>query len=207
MATLPRLIMQLGAFAALVVAVAVFCPKAARAQSSDAGSADTGPNSAKPALGSGASAQSDSSDADTDSDSDTPSSGQYSIHQALKSFDTKPRDGDDVFERASETFPAFCKDWERRLHDRQLNNLENMTWKDANGYKTGTYLGYSPIKSCNCKRSTGGVPIGELTYQETEYYLSGRTVEEARHADPKPVGITNTTEIFRWDHTKWDDGR
>jgi hypothetical protein len=137
----------------------------------------------------------------------TAKSGMYDLHQALKQLPSSKRPGDNVFERATETFPAFCKDWQRRLHDRELNNLENMTWKDKDGYKTGTYLGYSPIKTCNCKRSTGGVPIGELTYQETEYYLQGKTPDEARHSQPRPVGITNTTEIFRWDHNKWDDGR
>lgn len=157
------------------------------------------------------------SDSNTNSDSSaksdyapqpaSPSSGHYAIHEALKDFHPPMRTGDDAFDRASESFPAFCKDWERRLHDRELNNEESVSWKDKDGYKTGTYLAYSPIKTCNCKRSTGGVPIGELTYQETEYYLAGRTVEEARHAQPKTVGVTNTTEIFRWDRTKWDDGR
>ena len=47
----------------------------------------------------------------------------------------------------------------------------------------------------------------ELASGVDALYLSGRTVEEARHATPKPVGITNTTEIFRWDRTKWDDGQ
>jgi hypothetical protein len=136
-----------------------------------------------------------------------PSTGHYELHPALKEFSSPSHTGDQAFDRASDSFPAFCKDWERRLHDRELNNEENVTWKDQAGYKTGTYLAYSPVKTCACKRSTGGVPIGELTYQETEYYLAGRTVEEARHASPKPVGITNTTEIFRWDRTKWDDGR
>jgi hypothetical protein len=203
MATMPRLILRLGAVAVLAFAIAFFCPKTVGAQSAAGDSADPG---MKPAGAEASPPQSESATVDQDNDSDAPS-GQYEIHKALQSFDSKPREGDDAFTRASGTFPAFCKDWERRLHDRQLNNLENMSWKDENGYKTGTYLGYSPIKTCNCKRSTGGVPIGELTYQETEYYLSGRTVEEARHADPKPIGITNTTEIFRWDSTKWDDGR
>jgi hypothetical protein len=134
-------------------------------------------------------------------------SGHYAAHEALKDYHSSGGKGDAAFERASQLFPAFCKDWERRLHDRELNNMETVSWKDQDGYKTGTYLAYSPIKTCNCKRSTGGVPIGELTYQETEYYLAGHTVEEARHAPPKTVGVTNTTEIFRWDRTKWDDGR
>jgi hypothetical protein len=144
---------------------------------------------------------------DSSAKSDTPSSGNYELHEAAKEFSSPAHTGDETFDRASDSFPAFCKDWERRLHDRELNNQENVTWKDKDGFKTGTYLAYSPIKTCACKRSTGGVPIGELTYQETEYYLAGRTVEEARHTQPKPVGITNTTEIFRWDRTKWDYGR
>ena len=131
----------------------------------------------------------------------------YASHAALKTFDAPPPSGDPKFDHAALAFPDFCRDWQRKLHDRELNNLENISWKDQNGWKTATYVSYSPVKSCSCKRSTGGVPIGELTYQETELYLAGRTVEEARHASPKPVGITNTTEIFRWDSTKWDDGQ
>lgn len=134
-------------------------------------------------------------------------SDKYTISASLKNPESPIHTGDPAFDHASDSFPAFCKDWQRRLHDRELNNVENISWKDQNGWKTGTYLAYSPVKSCSCKRSTGGVPIGELTYQETEEYLAGRTVEEARHSQPKAVGVTNTTEIFRWDKTKWDDGR
>ncbi len=179
-------------------------PEVVGASASATGTGSVNAVSANPASHNSAStAVSDSASSQTASSG----SGAYEIHAALKSFNTPPRSGDMVFDRASELFPAFCKDWERRLHDRELNNLENITWKDQNGWKTGTYLAYSPVKTCTCKRSTGGVPIGELTYQETEEYLAGRTVEEARHAQPKAVGITNTTEIFRWDRTKWDDGR
>lgn len=144
---------------------------------------------------------------DSAAKSDLPASNQYASHDASRTFDVPPPSGDPKFDQAASAFPEFCRDWQRKLHDRELNNLENISWKDQNGWKTATYLSYSPIKTCNCKRSTGGIPIGELTYQETELYLSGRTVEEARHAEPKPVGITNTTEIFRWDRTKWDDGQ
>ncbi len=152
------------------------------------------------------SATSDKAASAADAEAGSPASS-YTVKTALRTSEGAGHTGDPNFDRASDSFPAFCKDWQRRLHDRELNNLENITWKDENGWKTGTYTAYSPIKSCNCKHSTGGVPIGELTYQETEEYLAGRTVEEARHAQPKAVGITNTTEIFRWDKTKWDDGR
>jgi hypothetical protein len=198
MATLPRLILRLAGVSVLAVMVVTWSLKPACAQSPDSG----GDGAQAPAASNSDSAAKSESSSDS-----APGSGHYAIHEALQEFKAPPRSGDDAFDRASESFPAFCKDWERKLHDRELNNLENIDWKDQNGWKTATYLSYSPIKTCNCKRSTGGVPIGELTYQETELYLAGRTVEEARHTDPKPVGITNTTEIFRWDRTKWDDGQ
>jgi hypothetical protein len=212
MTTSTGLVLRFGAVCVLAVMLAAVCPKASYAQSDSTGSgSDQGVKNQPAAKGdSGAavnSAGSDDQKADSSDDSGATTPGAYSIHAALKSMNTAPRDGDDAFSEASDLFPAFCKDWQRRLHDRELNNLENITWKDENGWKTGTYVSYSPVKTCNCKRSTGGVPIGELTYQETELYLAGHTVEEARHAQPKPVGITNTTEIFRWDKTKWDDGR
>ncbi len=234
MATLPGFLLRLIGACIFTVALAALLPEAARAQSADSGNsaeaagtnhaegvaAGSAADSAHPASAAAtdsgsaakedAPAKSDSATAaksDSSSETDPSGSGHYEIHAALKTFDTKPRSGDAAFDHASELFPSFCKDWERKLHDRELNNLETLSWKDQNGWKTGTYTGYSPIKTCDCKRSTGGVPIGELTYQETEYYLTGRTVEEARHAQPKPVGVTNTTEIFRWDKTKWDDGR
>jgi hypothetical protein len=182
----------------------------AAASSTDSGRPASLP-AAKPDSATGPSATGSGSAQGLKSDSSVPSGSSssegYTMHAALKSFDTPPPTGDRLFDRAAEAFPDFCRDWQRKLHDRELNNLENVTWKDQNGWKTGTYLAYSPVKTCNTKRSTGGIPIGELTYQETEYYLSGRTVEEARHSQPKPVGITNTTEIFRWDKSKWDDGQ
>ncbi|HKD66493.1 MAG TPA: hypothetical protein VKB84_06600 [Candidatus Binataceae bacterium] len=213
MATLLGFFWRLTAAGIVALALVALCSYGAYAQSADSTDSVTsngGDADSQPAGTAAATAPADSSpstDAGAAAKSDSPSNGAYEMHAALKSFDTPPRTGDSAFDHAAELFPSFCKDWQRRLHDRELNNLENITWKDQNGWKTGTYLAYSPIKTCNCKHSTGGVPIGELTYQETEYYLTGRTVEEARHAAPKPVGITNTTEIFRWDRTKWDDGR
>ncbi|HEY2106011.1 MAG TPA: hypothetical protein VGH29_09520 [Candidatus Binataceae bacterium] len=237
MATLSGMILRLTAVVILAVALATLYPKVARAQSADSAdqsasdnqgsdngapdtggeAGDTGEKSAPPAAAastdsgstdSGAAARSDSSSKPGSSvKSDSPPSDQYASHVALKTFETPPPSGDPKFDNAALAFPDFCRDWQRKLHDRELNNLENISWKDQNGWKTATYVSYSPVKTCNCKRSTGGVPIGELTYQETELYLAGRTVEEARHASPKPVGITNTTEIFRWNKSKWDDGQ
>jgi len=107
------------------------------------------------------------------------------------------------FERASADFPAFCQDWERRLHDREVNNLAHINWQKRGGYQTATYVAYGKVQACDTKESSRGVPIGKLSYQEYNYYLTGKTVDEARHTAPKLVGTTNTLEIFSWEKNRW----
>jgi len=108
-----------------------------------------------------------------------------------------------IYERASAEFPAFCHDWERKLHDREVNNLANIAWRERGGYETATYIGYSSIERCECHESPQGIPIGKVTYEEINYYLVGKTLDEAKHAKPKQVGVTNTLEIFSWERNKW----
>jgi hypothetical protein len=107
------------------------------------------------------------------------------------------------YEKASATFPAFCHDWEQKLHERESNNLDHLEWKLRDGYETATYVGYGNIKSCDCKMSKEGLPIGKLTYHEMTYYLAGKTIDEAKHAKPKAVSDTPTLEIFSWEKSKW----
>ena len=107
--------------------------------------------------------------------------------------------GDRLFAKAEKQFPAFCQDWESKLRDRERNNIAHLDWKDSNGLETTTYTGYGNIQSCTCKQSSKGIPVGKLFYQEFEYRLEGKTLDEARRAAPKPDTVTNTTEIFRWD--------
>ncbi|HLH78497.1 MAG TPA: hypothetical protein VKV28_16980 [Candidatus Binataceae bacterium] len=126
------------------------------------------------------------------------------LHTRHHAHDAHARAADILYLRAVNAFPSFCQDWGRKLQSRDVNNVDNVSWRAKDGWETGTYIVYSPIKSCNTKRAANGQPIGELTYQETEYYLAGHTITEARHAQPKPVSVTNTTEIFRWDRTHWD---
>ena len=113
--------------------------------------------------------------------------------------------GDRLLAKAEKEFPAFCHDWESKLRDRERNNIAHLDWKDSNGIETSTYTGYGSIQSCTCKQSSKGIPVGKLYYQEFEYRLEGKTLDEARHATPKPDTVTNTTEIFRWDkkQDKW----
>ncbi len=107
------------------------------------------------------------------------------------------------FQIASAQFPAFCHDWQTKLEDRTRWNLSQINWHEDHGLESGTYTSYSPINSCTTKMSDSGVAIGKLSYDEYVYSLSGKTVEEAKHAQPKQVSVVRTLEIFRFDHDKW----
>jgi hypothetical protein len=109
-----------------------------------------------------------------------------------------------TFERARGAFTGFCKDWEAKLSQRERDNLAAIRWKLQNGWKVGQYLGYGKIRSCTCKRSPRGQPVGELTYGEMNNYLTGKTIDEAKHAAPKSTLATETTEIFGWGKKGWE---
>ena len=108
------------------------------------------------------------------------------------------------FERARAAFTGFCKDWEHKLSQRERDNLDAIKWKLQNGWAVGQYLGYSKVLTCTCKQSPRGQPVGELTYGETNNYLTGKTVNEAKHAIPKSTLATQTTEIFGWGKKGWE---
>jgi len=110
---------------------------------------------------------------------------------------------DRAYQKAATTFLTFCKDWERRLRDRESFNLTSIAWKLKDGFETAVYTGYSNVESCTTKETDSGFALGKLTYEEIEYYLAGKTRDEALHAKPQPAGKTHTTEIFRWDKGKW----
>ncbi len=110
---------------------------------------------------------------------------------------------DKEFKKASALFPAFCKDWEHKLHEREVNNQKTITWQEKDGYETGTYVGYGPVNYCEAHQSTDGFSIGKLKYDEMKYYIVGKTRDEAEHAKPQVQDTTATTELFRWDKGKW----
>jgi hypothetical protein len=107
------------------------------------------------------------------------------------------------YARAALLFPRFCQEWEEKLHDREVNNRAHIHWDIRNGSRVGNYVGYSTVQSCECKQSPNGLPIGKLTYQEFNYNVSGKTVDEARRATPSVTHTTNTLEIFSWDRNRW----
>jgi len=105
--------------------------------------------------------------------------------------------------RASSAFVDFCHEWERLLHEREVNNLEHLSWQKDGGLETANYTGYGKVESCECKESKEGLPIGTIRYDEINYAIVGKTMEEARHAAPKPKHEVKTLEIFSWDKGKW----
>jgi len=107
------------------------------------------------------------------------------------------------YQIAAAEFPAFCHDWELKLQERTQWGISQIQWHLERGLESGTYTGYSPINSCTTKMSEGGVAIGKLSYEEHVYSLSGKTIDEAKHAPPKQVSTVRTLEIFRYDHNKW----
>ncbi len=107
------------------------------------------------------------------------------------------------YERAADLFPSFCQEWQRMLHEREVDNLGHISWQLRSGYETATYTGYGQVESCETKESIEGVPIGKITYSELSYYLTGKTVAEARRSSPKLIHQIRTLEIFSWDKNKW----
>lgn len=108
-----------------------------------------------------------------------------------------------LYARAAAAFPNFCHEWARMLRDRESNNLSSLNWKENGGYETASYVGYGPLKTCECKESAEGIPLGKVTYDEEDYYIVGKTVDEAKHSQPKVVRTVPTLEIFSWDQNKW----
>jgi hypothetical protein len=107
------------------------------------------------------------------------------------------------YEEAAARFPDFCHNWQRMLHDREINNLRHLTWQTRDGAQTSTYTGYGQVETCETKESVEGVPIGKILYQEMVYYLSGKSADEALHAPPRLLHESHTLEIFSWEKDKW----
>jgi hypothetical protein len=107
------------------------------------------------------------------------------------------------FKLAAAKFPAFCRDWQLKLEERTRWGLSQIKWHRDQGLESGTYTGYSAVNSCTTKMSKNGIAIGKLSYDEYTYSLSGKSVDEAKHAQPKQVSTMRTLEIFRYDHNKW----
>ncbi len=125
------------------------------------------------------------------------------LHETLRKFDPERERLDREYRQAAAIFPSFCKDWERKLREREVNNIQHIVWRLENGYQTAIYTGYGPIESCETHQSPQGFSIGKITYEEYHYLIRAKTVEEAKHTKATPVDDTHTTEIFRWEKGQW----
>jgi hypothetical protein len=107
------------------------------------------------------------------------------------------------YQRAASAFSLFCHDWERMLHEREVNNLDHLSWRREGGLETATYTGYGRVEGCECKASKEGLPIGKIRYRERNYLIAGQTIDQARRTTPKLTHEINDLEIFSWDKGKW----
>jgi hypothetical protein len=107
------------------------------------------------------------------------------------------------FKKASKEFPDFCKHWEQNLRERERDNLKKLAFALVDGLHTATFTGYGEVKTCEAHQSKDGFSIGKIIYEEFTYSLTGKTPEEAAHGEKKPITNTITTEIFRWEKSKW----
>lgn len=132
-----------------------------------------------------------------------PKGATVAVKAAVQTFTFHSSAEKARYDHAASLFPPFCQKWQRLLHEREINNLEHLTWRLTQGYQTATYTGYGHVESCQTKESVEGIPIGKITYDELSYYLAGKTVEEARRSSPKLIHQVHTLEIFSWDKNKW----
>jgi len=128
---------------------------------------------------------------------------QQKTANVMTTLSPERRRMDREYQEAAALFPAFCKDWEQKLRDREANNIEHLIMKLENGFETGNYTGYSQIESCETHQSPQGFSIGKLSYEEFHYLIKEKTLDEAKHSKGTKVDDTHTTEIFRWDKGKW----
>jgi hypothetical protein len=89
------------------------------------------------------------------------------------------------------------------LHEREVNNLDHLSWRRDGGLETATYTGYGRVEGCECKASKEGLPIGKIRYRERNYLIAGKTIDQARRTTPKLTHEINDLEIFSWDKGKW----
>jgi len=106
------------------------------------------------------------------------------------------------WETAVASLPSFCQDWNRMLHDREVNNLLHLQWQTGPGGETATYTGYGTVQNCQAKESSEGVPIGKVYYEERNYALSGKSIDDAK-AHPQVTRVTQTLEIFSYEKDRW----
>ncbi|HEY9157087.1 hypothetical protein [Candidatus Binatus sp.] len=201
--------LEIRAAVATLAITALFAASSARAQSKapDAAAPATRTDNDAGAAAAPASPGSASQSAALPEASASPAAKKNTLEQKVKALVAKytperlKRDLE--FKKAAALFPNFCRHWEQDLHDREINNLSKLKFRLKDGFETATYTAYGKVAGCESHQSKDGYSIGKITYEEFIYYLAGKSEDEARHAPPRAISDTRTTEIFRWDNDKW----
>ncbi len=190
--------------------LAFVMPTRARSESNDSAAGAGSPSSvAKTSVGAQAKApqSADGQISDAAAAPSAASAAKPTLKQKIKALVSKITPDrlkrDHEFKTAAAQFPEFCHHWEQNLRDRETNNLKKLAFAIKEGFQTATYTGYGKVSGCESHQSKDGYSIGKVSYEEFIYYLVGKTPDEARHAAPKPISDTHTTEIFRWENSKW----
>lgn len=128
------------------------------------------------------------------------------IRQKIRAFVEKIPERlkmDKEFLVASAQFPSFCEHWQQNLRDRETANRNGAKYVEKEATETATYTGYGKIAVCEAHQSKTGYSIGRITYEEFTYFLTGKSLDDAKISEPKPVNDLHTTELFRWENGKW----
>lgn len=180
-------------------AAAATMPPPANAQSSSAGTILKTPDDTKPAQVAAVVPPGGAAATQSDGAAQKAAAALKTLTERLARLTSAQRR---KWDQAQAALPAFCRDWDRMLHEREMNNLSHLEWHQQQGFQTATYTGYGKVQGCEAKESEEGVPLCKVTYQEMSYYLAGKSVDEAR-AHPKLLGTTNTLEIFSFEKDRW----
>ena len=107
---------------------------------------------------------------------------------------------------AAASFQHFCKDWMKKLDEREVRN-RSLAKAVSNGNELVMhYTGYGKT-SLKCEVRETGVPsqpfVGRLVYDEIEYQKAGATPSALSTKTPSVRARTEVMEIFRYDGKKW----
>jgi hypothetical protein len=101
------------------------------------------------------------------------------------------------------SFDAFCGEWGKKLHEREVHNIASIKWDSGTSWVQGTYVGYSEPLSCAVEPDSGTVPVGKIIYHEVVYEKRGPSIKAAEGEPGQAVETTEVTEIFRYQNGKW----
>lgn len=103
----------------------------------------------------------------------------------------------------SKSLDAKCLDRMEELATLEKQHAANIAWEISPIAVRGTYIGYTQDYTCALGKSVGSNPAATLRYQEVLYEKSGKTLSAAEGDSPRPVEITEVTEVLVYRDGIW----